>query len=274
MSLTYNIRTRTSTVLVRQSYHPRQHNLENLDEYDLRMESCRGHWAHPFVTPVVLLQVQFMRTEEAVMENIDHVKSVEWDVSSIAGFEAFEMERERRSKLIRRLTFSANNDNRPMMAGPQSMAILMKSAHDVLKESIKLLDTVRWMERVVKLMLQSGDELAQRMSGAEINTRLNDWAARELHEDQRDRDQQDQQGQPDELPTGPPSRSSASTRRRSLPAAPDPLADPLGNHWHEIRQYLEGLQRMCMGLETDRRMSEARCRAQIDIVSGSSNGTS
>ncbi|KAF6790675.1 hypothetical protein CSOJ01_14532 [Colletotrichum sojae] len=265
MSLTYNIRTRTSTVLVRQSYHPRQHNLENLDEYDLRMESCRGHWAHPFVTPVVLLQVQFMRTEEAVMENIDHVKSLEWDVSSIAGFEAFEMERERRSKLIRRLTFSANNDKQPMIAGPQSMAILMKSAHDVLKESIKLLDTVRWMERVVKLMLQSGDELAQRMSGSEINTRLNDWAARELHEDQRDRDQQDQQ-QPDDLPTGPPSRSSASTRRRSLPAAPDPLADPLGNHWHEIRQYLEGLQRMCMGLETDRRMSEARCRAQIDII--------
>ncbi|KAF6835705.1 hypothetical protein CPLU01_04175 [Colletotrichum plurivorum] len=265
MSLTYNIRTRTSTVLVRQSYHPRQHNLENLDEYDLRMESCRGHWAHPFVTPVVLLQVQFMRTEEAVMENIDHVKSLEWDVSSIAGFEAFEMERERRSKLIRRLTFSANNDKQPMVAGPQSMAILMKSAHDVLKESIKLLDTVRWMERVVKLMLQSGDELAQRMSGSEINTKLNDWAARELHEDQRDRDQQDQQ-QPDDLPTGPPSRSSASTRRRSLPAAPDPLADPLGNHWHEIRQYLEGLQRMCMGLETDRRMSEARCRAQIDII--------
>ncbi|KAF6802305.1 hypothetical protein CMUS01_15394 [Colletotrichum musicola] len=265
MSLTYNIRTRTSTVLVRQSYHPRQHNLENLDEYDLRMESCRGHWAHPFVTPVVLLQVQFMRTEEAVMENIDHVKSLEWDVSSIAGFEAFEMERERRSKLIRRLTFSANNDKQPMIAGPQSMAILMKSAHDVLKESIKLLDTVRWMERVVKLMLQSGDELAQRMSGSEINTKLNDWAARELHEDQRDRDQQDQQ-QPDDLPTGPPSRSSASTRRRSLPVAPDPLADPLGNHWHEIRQYLEGLQRMCMGLETDRRMSEARCRAQIDII--------
>ncbi|WYZ35193.1 hypothetical protein EsH8_I_001469 [Colletotrichum jinshuiense] len=264
MSLTYDVRSRTSSVLVRQSYHPRQHSLENLDEYDQRLEACRAHWAHPFITPVILLQVQFMRTEEAVMENINHVKSLEWEVSSIAGFEAFEMERERRSKLMRRLTFSTNNEKTPQIAGPMSMANLMKSAHDVLKESIKLLDTVRWMERVVKLMLQAGDELAERMTTGELKIRLDDFHVRENDADQRD--QQDQQVQPDEPPTGPPSRSSASTKRRSLPPAPDALADPLGNHWHEIRQYLEGLQRMCMGLETDRRMSEARCRAQIDII--------
>lgn len=268
MSMTYDIRSRTTTLLVRQSYHPRMHNLQNLDEYDQRLEACRAHWAHPFITPVVLLQVQFMRTEEAVMENINHVRALEWEVSNIAGFEAFEMERERRSKLIRRLTFSANNDKQPPLAGPMSMANLMKSAHDVLKESIKLLDTVRWMERVVKLMLLTGNELAQRMStGEQINMRLHDLSARNFDED--DRDRQDQQAQNDEPATGPPSRSSASTRRRSVPPDPlaDPSADPLGNHWHEIRQYLEGLQRMCMGLETDRRMSEARCRAQIDIVS-------
>ncbi|KAI3526908.1 hypothetical protein CSPX01_17387 [Colletotrichum filicis] len=270
MSLTYDVRNRTSSVLVRQSYHPRQHSLENLDEYDQRLEACRAHWAHPFITPVVLLQVQFMRTEEAVMENINHVKALEWQVSSIAGFEAFEMEREKRSKLMRRLTFASStaaashNEKTPQIAGPMSMANLMKSAHDVLKESIKLLDTVRWMERVVKLMLQAGDELAERMSTGELKIRLDDFHVRQTDADQRD--EQDQQVQPDEPPTGPPSRSSASTRRRSLPKAPDPLADPLGNHWHEIRQYLEGLQRMCMGLETDRRMSEARCRAQIDII--------
>ncbi|OLN87950.1 hypothetical protein CCHL11_00123 [Colletotrichum chlorophyti] len=265
LSMTYDVRSRTSTVLVRQSYHPRQHNLENLDEYDQRLEACRAHWAHPFITPVVLLQVQFMRTEEAVMENIDHVRSLEWEVSSIAGFEAFEMERERRSKLMRRLTFNpTSNEKAPQIAGPMSMANLMKSAHDVLKESIKLLDTVRWMERVVKLMLQAGDELAERMTTGELKIRLDDFHVRDSEQEQRD--QQDQEAQPDEPPTGPPSRSSASTRRRSLPPAPDPLADPLGNHWHEIRQYLEGLQRMCMGLETDRRMSEARCRAQIDII--------
>ncbi|KAI8316115.1 hypothetical protein K4K61_010004 [Colletotrichum sp. SAR11_59] len=267
MSMTYDIRSRTTTLLVRQSYHPRMHNLQNLDEYDQRLEACRAHWAHPFITPVVLLQVQFMRTEEAVMENINHVRALEWEVSNIAGFEAFEMERERRSKLIRRLTFSANNDKQPPLAGPMSMANLMKSAHDVLKESIKLLDTVRWMERVVKLMLLTGNELAQRMStGEQINMRLHDLSARNFDDD--DRDRQDQQAQNDEPATGPPSRSSASTRRRSIPPDPlaDPSADPLGNHWHEIRQYLEGLQRMCMGLETDRRMSEARCRAQIDII--------
>lgn len=47
----------------------------------------------------------------------------------------------------------------------------------------------------------------------------------------------------------------------------DNEGDTLGSHWHEIRQYLDGLLRLCMGLETDRRMSEARCRAQIDMVS-------
>ncbi|GKT83900.1 hypothetical protein Ct61P_01750 [Colletotrichum tofieldiae] len=221
MSMTYDVRNRTSSVLVRQSYHPRQHSLENLDEYDQRLEACRAHWAHPFITPVVLLQVQFMRTEEAVMENINHVKALEWEVSSIAGFEAFEMERERRSKLMRRLTFSTQNEKVPQVAGPMSMANLMKSAHDVLKESIKLLDTVRWMERVVKLMLQAGDELAERMSTGELKMRLDDFHVRDTDTDQRDQQEQ---------------------------------------------QYLEGLQRMCMGLETDRRMSEARCRAQIDII--------
>ncbi|KAK2024063.1 hypothetical protein LX32DRAFT_731687 [Colletotrichum zoysiae] len=266
LSLTYDVRSRTSSVLIRQSYHPRQHSLENLDEYDQRLEACRAHWAHPFITPVVLLQVQFMRTEEAVMENINHVKALEWEVSSIAGFEAFEMERERRSKLMRRLTFGAQNDKAPQVTGPMGMANLMKSAHDVLKESIKLLDTVRWMERVVRLMLQAGDELSERMSTGELRIRADNFHVGNTDADQRD--QQEQQALPDEPPTGPPSRSSASTRRRSLPPgpAPDPLADPLGNHWHEIRQYLEGLQRMCMGLETDRRMSEARCRAQIDII--------
>ncbi|KAK2016771.1 hypothetical protein LZ32DRAFT_601164 [Colletotrichum eremochloae] len=265
LSLTYDVRNRTSSVLVRQSYHPRQHSLENLDEYDQRLEACRAHWAHPFITPVVLLQVQFMRTEEAVMENINHVKALEWEVGSIAGFEAFEMERERRSKLMRRLTFGAQNDKAPPH-GPMGMANLMKSAHDVLKESIKLLDTVRWMERVVRLMLQAGGELAERMSTGELNIRLDNINIGDP--DATQREQQEQQGLPDEAPTGPPSRSSASTRRQSLPLPPasDPLADPLGNHWHEIRQYLEGLQRMCMGLETDRRMSEARCRAQIDII--------
>ncbi|KAK1995879.1 hypothetical protein LX36DRAFT_672141 [Colletotrichum falcatum] len=263
LSLTYDVRSRTSSVLIRQSYHPRQHSLENLDEYEQRLEACRAHWAHPFITPVVLLQVQFMRTEEAVMENINHVKALEWEVGSIAGFEAFEMERERRSKLMRRLTFGAQND-KPPPHGPMGMANLMKSAHDVLKESIKLLDTVRWMERVVKLMLQAGDELAERMSTGELKIRLDNFHLGDTDADHHD--QQEHQNLPDEPPTGPPSRSSASTRRQPLPPAPDPLADPLGNHWHEIRQYLEGLQRMCMGLETDRRMSEARCRAQIDII--------
>jgi hypothetical protein len=44
-------------------------------------------------------------------------------------------------------------------------------------------------------------------------------------------------------------------------------AGELSIHWHELRQYLEGLLRLSMSLETERRMAEARCRAQIDIVS-------
>ena len=46
-------------------------------------------------------------------------------------------------------------------------------------------------------------------------------------------------------------------------------SDDLSNHWYDLRQYLDCTWRLCTSLETDRRMSELRCRAQIDIVSTS-----
>jgi hypothetical protein len=134
----------------------------------------------------------------------------------------------------------------------------MKSAHDVLKETIKLLDAVRWMERTVKVMMQAGNELSERISAGDfqpqsdrLSIRISDYGH----------------------PERPPSPFLAPIRPTSF-ALRDPRADPLQSHWHEIKQYLEGLERMCMGLETDRRMSEARCRAQIDIVSFPSLGAS
>jgi hypothetical protein len=41
LSMTYNVNTRITTVLIRQSYHPRRHRQESLDENDHRMEACR-----------------------------------------------------------------------------------------------------------------------------------------------------------------------------------------------------------------------------------------
>lgn len=88
LSMTYNVNTRCTAALIRQSYHPRRHRQENLDEYDQRMEACRNLWAHPFVTPVVLLQVHFLRTEETVALNNHNVTNLEQRVSNVAGFEA------------------------------------------------------------------------------------------------------------------------------------------------------------------------------------------
>ncbi|KAF9781485.1 hypothetical protein IL306_013205 [Fusarium sp. DS 682] len=247
LSMTYNVRERSATILVRQSWEPRRHNLDDLDEYDHRLESCRNHWAHPLIMPVVLLQVQFMRCEEAVIENNSNVAHLEYDVSNIAGFDASETGR----RLSR--TFSNGKDGERIAWGPSTMTKLMKRAHEVLKDTIKLLDTIRWMERAIKVLILAGDELNERMGnysnfGQDLNM-LSPMVVDPLG------------GPPPVSPVLPP---------RDLPKLrlPDEVTDgdSLGPHWHEIRQYLDGLLRLCMGLETDRRMSEARCRAQIDMI--------
>lgn len=248
LSMTYDIRDRAATILVRQSWEPRRHNLDDLDEYDHRLESCRTHWAHPLIMPVVLLQVQFMRCEEAVIENNANVASLEYDVSNIAGFDNTENPGRRISR-----QFSDGKNGAKIPWGPMTMTRLMKRAHEVLKDTIKLLDTIRWMERAVKVLILAGDELAERM-GSSVQysqdfSMLSPFAA------------DPSQGPAPVSPVLPP---------RNLPQLRLPIEDndggSLGTHWHEIRQYLDGLLRLCMGLETDRRMSEARCRAQIDMV--------
>lgn len=251
--MTYDVSSRAATILVRQSWEPRRHNLDDLDEYDHRLESCRTHWAHPLIMPVVLLQVQFMRCEEAVSDNNSNVSSLELDVSNIAGFEGFEGSDPTSSRrLQRQLSHSKDGTEKGQSWGPLNMTNLMKKAHEVLKDSIKLLDTIRWMERAVKLLILCGDELAQRMgSTSQYNSDYYPPSPKF--------------GEFDREPSPSPFLTVPSPR--VFRPAPEPATDHLGSHWHEIRQYLDGLLRLCMGLETDRRMSEARCRAQIDIVS-------
>jgi hypothetical protein len=202
--------------------------------------------------PVILLQVQFMRCEEAVADNSLDVISLENDVGSIAGFEGTEPAYKR----LQRQLSSARDGMDSSSWGPANMTNLMKKAHEVLRGSIKLLDTIRWMERCVKLLLITGDELSERMGGppaADGNFNLGGSKFGEIER---------------------PSTPSAFLTIPGQPAFPSlsfpplrPDEDELGTHWHEIRQYLEGLLRLCNSLETDRRMSEARCRAQIDMVS-------
>ncbi|KAM0321996.1 hypothetical protein ACHAQA_009737 [Verticillium albo-atrum] len=237
LSMTYDIRSRSSTVLVRQSHNPRRQDFQELDEYDDRLEACRSHWAHPLITPVVLLQVQFGRTEEAILENLVHVENLEWDVHNSAGFDDLDMDDEKRLRLAR---YASRGSSEDFVPGPMHMADLMERAHDVQKESMKLLDTVKWMERVVELLLQAGDELAEELSAAETEAQI-----------------QDEFGLP--TPLNPSAQDGSQ--------GPKISTESLRDHWHEIEQYLEGLLRMCVALETDRGMAEARCRAQIDIVS-------
>lgn len=252
LSMTYSVKTRSATMLVRQSWEPRRHNLDDLDEYDHRLESCRAHWAHPLITPVVLLQVQFMRCEEAVMENNVGVTALERDVSDIAGFDAGDASPDRHSRRRRQM---GHDENGNIVWGPMTMTRLMKRAHEVLKDTIKLLDTIRWMERAVKVLILAGDELAERMgSNSGSSLRFQDLSMLSPLVLEADRG-------------GPPPVSPVLTALRLQVSGGDMDGDSLGPHWHEIRQYLDGLLRLCMGLETDRRMSEARCRAQIDMVS-------
>ncbi|KAI0455058.1 hypothetical protein F5B21DRAFT_472720 [Xylaria acuta] len=260
LSMTYKLRTKTTTALIRRSFDTRWHDDDALDEYERRFDSCRARWAHPLILPIVLLQVQLLRTEEAVISNNGEVLLLEGRVDAVTGTtgqanaEAYKRNGakshsrshhlrplKRLSSLKEYLEEKVRNGTReqnghsaaspvaslydPEYIPPQTIH-LMKEAHDVLKGSIQLLDTLRWMERAVKLLIQVGDELDARAN--DLNTRA---ASKGKHKVDDDDD-----------------------------------ADDLSLHWHEIRQYLDCIWRLCTSLETDRRMSELRCRAQIDII--------
>ncbi|KAF3071222.1 hypothetical protein GL218_00861 [Daldinia childiae] len=265
LSMAYRLKTRTTTALIRRSFDTRWHAEDALDEYERRLDSCRARWSHPLVLPVVLLQVQLFRTEEAVNANNAEVLELEAHVDAVTGtigranaeawWRNHQGEKQQHFKPLKRFSsnlkemveskvggarrsheFSRNvtPSTAPEVASyydpdyvPPQTIHLMKEAHDVLKGAIQLLDTLRWMERALKLIIQAGDELDMRIK----ELRVQAVARGELKRDEADE-----------------------------------MDDELTVHWHEIRQYLDCTWRLCTSLETDRRMSELRCRAQIDII--------
>ena len=257
LSMTFDTTNRTTTMLIRQAREPRLKHQDIIDEYDHRLDACRAHWAHPLTMPVVLVQVQFMRSEEAISLNNLNVSILESDVGSIAGFGGVKADSRRSPQRMMTLNVEGVREEKHQVFGPLNMTNLMKKAHEVLKESIQLLDTIRWMERAVKLLIQAGDELVEPPEDSVHSLPSLNISGRE------------------------PGACSRRHSPRLTAVNPNPNPNPflrgenernshLDNHWHEFRQYLDGLLRLCLALETDRRMTEARCRAQIDIVSRSS----
>ncbi|KAH8651429.1 hypothetical protein BX600DRAFT_473550 [Xylariales sp. PMI_506] len=255
LSMTYDLRDQTTTALIRRSFDTRWHDEESLDEYERRLDSARDRWVHPLVLPTVLLQVQLLRMEEAVVSNNAEVLEMEGHVDVLTGslktrpgtgrrrgssrdedapfsplkrlatIKEFVEEKVGRTH---HMTTESGNLGKPdddNYVPPQTIH-LMKEAHDVLKGSIQLLDTLRWMERAVKLLMQAGDELDSRL--AEIQ------------------------------------QQQSTNGRGSMISESE--VNSLSYNWNEIRQYLDCTWRLCNSLETDRRMSELRCRAQIDII--------
>ncbi|CAI6095489.1 unnamed protein product [Clonostachys chloroleuca] len=253
LSMTYNVDTQSTTILIRQSWEPRRHRLDELDdEYDHRLESCRDHWAHPLVMPVILLQVDFVRCEEAVAENTLDVIHLEQLIIGAHG-SGSGME-----KLSRRHSNLSRDDSKVDHYGPMNMASPMRRAHEVLRGTIKLLDTIRWMERAVKILMLSGDELSDRVSAFGYASSVKDLNMGGDRFGNFER-------QPSPLPTLQVPGLEPLSPGIATPFTSD-SAGELSIHWHELRQYLEGLLRLSMSLETERRMAEARCRAQIDII--------
>ncbi|RYP11392.1 hypothetical protein DL764_000046 [Monosporascus ibericus] len=250
LSMRYDVRRRTTTALIRRSLDTRVHEEDALDEYEGRLDSCRERWAHPLVLPIVLVQVQLYRTEEAVVANNDEVLMLELHVDAVTGTTGQANAEAYRRRMIKnasrplgplkRLSSLKDKINgggnvrshtppiqdEPLDSDsvPPQTIHLMKEAHDVLKGTIKLLDTLRWTERAVKLIMQAGDELNDRVK----EMRRHAVVRGEI----QDEDEEDE----------------------------------LSVHWYEMRQYLDCIWRLCTSLETDRRMSELRCRAQIDII--------
>ncbi|RYP89166.1 hypothetical protein DL770_004538 [Monosporascus sp. CRB-9-2] len=236
LSMRYDVRHRTAIALIRRSLDTRVHEEDALDEYERRLDSCRERWAHPLVLPIVLVQVQLYRTEEAVVANNDEVLMLELHVDAVTGTtgqanaEAYRRRMmkntprplgplKRLSTLKDKINGGGNVQSQtapiqdapldPDRVPPQTIH-LMKEAHDVLKGTIKLLDTLRWTERAVKLIVQAGDELNNRVK----EMRQHAVARGEI----QDEDEEDE----------------------------------LSVHWHEMRQYLDCIWRLCTSLETDR----------------------
>ncbi|KAI1807798.1 hypothetical protein F4811DRAFT_573302 [Daldinia bambusicola] len=265
LSMAYKIKSKTTTALIRRSFDTRWHAEDALDEYERRLDSCRARWSHPLILPIVLLQVQLFRTEEAVNANNAEVLELEAHVDAVTGtvgransqawWRNHQGEKNTHFKPLKRLSTNLKDMVESKVGGgqrsqecsradtpspapevasyydpdyvPPQTIHLMKEAHDVLKGAIQLLDTLRWMERALKLIIQAGDEL--------------DMRVKEL-------------------------RAHAVARGELKKEEAEEFDDELTVHWHEIRQYLDCTWRLCTSLETDRRMSELRCRAQIDII--------
>ncbi|CAN8105536.1 unnamed protein product [Discula destructiva] len=264
LSMTYSIADRTTTTLIRQSFDPYLHALADLEQYDARMQACKSHWAHPLLVPVILLQIQFARTERAVAENHSEVIAVERDVSNLAGFDAFDSQTPQRRRRAQSAASggsaspeTAGVDGQPgktsttptrsrrgsMQGGRQQVykqsTELMKNAHDVLKKSIGLLDTLKWMERAVNILLEAGDELD------DVRTETSGPTP---------------QSSAFPVPLSSRGRVGTGLLRARI------VDDPLAGHWHEIRQYLESLLQLCSSLGTDRKILEMRCNALVDII--------
>lgn len=257
LSMTYSLAERTTTLLIRQSFDPHRHTEDDLEQYNSRMQACRSHWAHPLVVPVMLLQVQFARTERAVAENQSEVIAVERDVSNMAGFDAINNERaDRRNSASPATPIGPRRNSGHSRSGSIGRAgtrngdrqqpvykkstELMKSAHDVLKRSIRLLDTMNWMERAIRILLDAGDALEDVRQGSDFSTPSNVAFP---------------------VPLSARGRVGTGLLKARI------VDDPLAGHWHEIRQYLEGLLQLCSSLNTERTISEMRCNALVDIVS-------
>ncbi|PSR81664.1 hypothetical protein BD289DRAFT_355106, partial [Coniella lustricola] len=241
LSMTYSIADRTTTVLIRQSFTPAPAPGLDQHEYDSRMQACKSHWAHPLVIPVMLLQVQFAMTERAVAETKREVIAVERDVSNMAGFDAIDEQARLRELEQQRQASAANN--------PPKSTELMKNAHEVLKKSIRLLNTLEWFERTIQILLAAGDEL----DDVRQNSDNNYYPGHNVTHS---------------------TATAASASASASVSSPPPnsflrariVDDPLAGHWHEIRQYLEGLLQLCQSLKTDRDILEMRCKALVDII--------
>lgn len=244
LSMTHSILDRTTTILVRQSFDVNQHNVKDLNQYEKRMQTCRSHWVHPLIIPIILLQVQFIWIERAMAKNHSKLITVKKDVRNMAGFDTFNnTKRQWQTSSSAGVATTGQYYIPPghhhnggvgsqTGSGQQQQVYkksteLMKNAHDILQRSIRLLDALHWIDRAIKILLEAGDALD------------------DIYQDS----------------SSPPLSSTTGFLKARV------QEDLLTSHWHEIRQYLDGLLQLCMSLKTDQTILEMRCKSLVDMVS-------
>lgn len=148
MSLSYDIRLKTTNVLLRECeiVGPRSPEewkaFKDKHDFNEALQAFDAHLAHPLLVPAILLQFFMFQLENMINNNVKSMGDLEDTVEKLSSFAA---------------------DMKPM-AEREDVTHVLTELHNTLKTGIKCLDSVRWAHRAAALLCETGDDLRLKLA--------------------------------------------------------------------------------------------------------------